>query len=206
MAYDANAARAMARLAKLGIIKLKPSADGTAIFVTREGWTQLKSRPKTLANPAPKKELDYLRAIVRKSCGNVRPVREQTRAEFGATVQQAREKRDAQRARAGNACRGSREAVRVAKGTKPRVSAAERSAEQAQQRDAEMKHELRNAADWATWKKTGGGAKWKGPRWREQFFEFLHDEGNARFANIETPDDSEFAQLEREWYARQKRA
>lgn len=185
-------------------MKLRPSSDGTSVFVTRAGWAALATRP----NPGGRMgaDLSYLRSVARASCQQVPPTRQHERDKARETIAAARAERDAKTARVQGQCRGARAEVRQAKGIKkPRVTAGERRAEGIAVRDAEMRAELTDAGDWATWQATGGGKRWTGPRWRERFFEHLHDEGQNKWTNIREVSSDEYAAEEAAYLAELKR-
>jgi len=206
LAYDAKVAASLRRLAKLGVVKLKPSPDGTAVFVTREGQIALRQNPIRVSRA----DLRQLQSLAARDCAARRRVRVETAADVQhardvaretraavrektrADVDAARAKRDAERARQAGACDAARRDVSQAKGGRAsRVSPKERAQERASMRTAEVAAEFGHIPGaMEFFRKTGGPVRWSGPRGVERFAQALHDEGRALTSHVaDVPTD-----------------
>lgn len=222
MAYDARTAASLKRLAKLGVVKLKPSPDGTAVFVTREGQVALRSNPGRAVRVS-RVDLRTLQSLAARECAARRRVRVETAADVEhardvaratraatkektrADVDAARADRDKKRARQRGACDATRREVAEAKGGKrPRVTPAERARERVQMRDAEIRAEFGHVPGaLELYRKSGGAIRFGGARGVERFGQLLHDTPNAARL-VADVDESTFASEEAAWYARKK--
>lgn len=222
MAYDRNLAGSLRRLAKLGVVKLKPSPDGTAVFVTREGQIALRKNPGRVSRA----DLRTLQMMAARECAARRRVKVETAADVEhardtaratraavkaatrADVETAKQKRDAARARAAGSCDSARREVSEAKGGKPsRVSPAERARERVQMRDAEIEREYGHVpGSMQLYRKSGGGVRFSGKRGVERFGQLLHDSPNAHRLAASSADVSEadFNAEEAAWYAKRR--
>lgn len=192
--WDRRTEASLRRLAALGVVKLTPTPDGTAVTMTRQGRVALK-RPVRLNGK--REDLRLLQSLAARDCARVRATRLETaddvakarelarderaatKARTKADVERAKATRDAKRSKAVASCELAREDVQRAKGkAPPRVSPKVRARERVQMADAAIAAEFgRVPGALEVYRKSGGGVRWGGPRGVERFGEFLHDLG-----------------------------